>query len=169
LHGLVQYPKELADSRIDSSFDTNHLARVDFVFGCVDNDSARLRLEFTSRSQLPYIDLASDTGRAGDVAWFGGRVFLASEGDQCLSCAGELDQTALARDSMDPAQLAADERIYGVDRSMLEGGGPMVVMVMNGVVASPGVTEFVALVTGLRGPNPHLVYRGDRRKVTTEE
>lgn len=153
-------------SRIDSPFDTSLLARVDVVFGCVDNDSARLALtEFTSRDQVPYIDLASDTGRAGELTWFGGRVFLASDGDQCLSCVGELDQTALAISSMDPAQLAANESIYGVDRSMLEGGGPMVVSV-NGVVASLGVTEFIALVTGFRRPNPHVVYRGDRGIVT---
>lgn len=35
------------------------------------------------------------------------------------------------------------------------------VVSVNGVVASLAVTEFMAFVTGMRAPAPHLIYRGE--------
>jgi hypothetical protein len=135
---------------------------VDVLFGCVDNDVARLELlHYCSARALPYIDLASDVAPGGE---FGGRVIFAKDGERCLSCLEELDQHALARARMTDEQRAADDRIYGIERHALGGGGPSVVGI-NGVVASLGVTEFMAWRTGLREPIGYLNYRGDRGTV----
>ncbi len=92
--------------------------------------------------------------------WFGGRVYISTNGRGCLSCSDLLDQRELARAAMTPEQREADDRIYGFDRGLLGGSGPMVVSI-NGTVASVAVTEFIALVTGLRPPKRHLVYHGE--------
>lgn len=138
----------------------------DILFGCVDNDSARLSLtEFSSRHRKPYMDLATDTGDDDGQVWYGGRILFAHNGTICLSCAGELDQRALEIESMTPKQRAEDRAIYGVSTDELNGTGPAVVSI-NGVVASHGVTEFMVWATGLREPKPHIRYRGDLGRVT---
>lgn len=135
---------------------------VDALFGSVDDDAARLELlRHASLHGLPYIDLASDITPNGE---FGGRVVFAKDGERCLSCLGELDQHALARAQMTDEQRAADDKIYGIDRAMLEAGGPSVISI-NGVVASLAVTEFTVWRTGLREPIGYLNYRGDRGTV----
>jgi ThiF family len=134
----------------------------DVLFGCVDNDAARLELlRYCSAHAMPYIDLASDVAPGGE---FGGRVIFAKDGERCLACQDELDQHALARARMTEEQRAADDRIYGINRDALGGGGPSVVG-LNGVVASLAVTEFMAWRTGLREPIGYLNYRGDRGTV----
>jgi molybdopterin/thiamine biosynthesis adenylyltransferase len=138
------------------------LPRADVLFGCVDDDVARLELvRHASVHAVPYIDLASDVAPTGE---FGGRVVFAKDGERCLSCLGELDQHALARAQMTDEQRAADDKIYGIERGALDDGGPSVVSV-NGVVASLAVTEFMAWRTGLREPAGYLNYRGDRGTV----
>lgn len=134
------------------------LSSVGVIFGCVDDDLARLDiLRFASAHAIAYVDLASDVTADGE---FGGRVVFAKEGERCLSCLGELDQHALARARMSEEQRVADDEIYGVDRAALAESGPSVVSV-NGVVASLAVTEFMCWRTGLREPAGFLTYRGD--------
>lgn len=133
---------------------------MDVIFGCVANDLARLDLtDLASELQVPYIDLASDTGGEGDDLWYGGRVVFAC-GHGCLSCLGLLDQEEIRHARMSPDEREVDDRIYGLRRDSLAGTGPAVVS-MNGVVASLAVTEFVAWRTGLREPARQLTYRGD--------
>jgi molybdopterin/thiamine biosynthesis adenylyltransferase len=152
-----------ANTSFGSGTSWTDLADVHVVFGCVDTDSARLELvRSASALALPYVDLASDVSPEGE---FGGRAFFALDGTRCLSCSGELDPHELARDVMTAEQRAADDRIYGIDRSALEASGPSVVSV-NGVVASLAVTEFAAWVTGLREPRGYLNYRADLGTVT---
>ena len=55
--------------------------------------------------------------------------------------------------------------VYGIKTSALENTGPSVVSV-NGVVASLGVTAFMALATGMQIPYTFQTYRGDRGIVT---
>jgi molybdopterin/thiamine biosynthesis adenylyltransferase len=132
------------------------------LFGCVDDDVARLELlKYASANAIAYVDLASDVAPGGE---FGGRVVFATKGERCLSCLGELDQHALARAQMTDQQRAADDKIYGIRRDAFERGGPSVVSV-NGVVASLAVTEFMMWRTGLRAPIGYLNYRGDRGTV----
>jgi molybdopterin/thiamine biosynthesis adenylyltransferase len=151
---------KVADERVPAL-----VARADIVFGCVDRDLPRLQLtELCARRAKPYFDLASDTGGEGAHAWFGGRVVFC-DGTRCLSCLDLLDQEQMARDSMSPEQREADDEIYGIDRKVLDQSGPAVVSV-NGAVASLAVTEFMAVVTGIRQPFAHLVYRGDLAQLT---
>jgi hypothetical protein len=148
-------------SNLEEAEPTQAIADADLVFGCLDDDLARLRLlDRCAEAGRAYIDLASDTGEDGGHLWYGGRVVFSFAGKGCLSCRGVLDQRALARASMTEEQREEDDRIYGVAGSALAGTGPSVVS-MNGVVASLGVTEFMAWATGLREPSPELTYRGD--------
>jgi hypothetical protein len=127
---------------------------------------ARLRLtEITSQHQIPYFDLATDTGQTNDVVWFGGRIFCSLDGNHCLSCAQELDQQELAIASMTDEQRSQHDAIYGVPSDALGVAGPMVISI-NGVVASLGVTEFSVWASGIRPPKGHLIYRGDLGIVT---
>jgi molybdopterin-synthase adenylyltransferase len=156
VHVDAERARFLADSPPDTSIP------VEALFGCVDDDAARLELlRHVSLHGLPYIDLASDIMPNGE---FGGRIVFAKDGERCLSCLGELDQHALARAQMTDEQRAADDKIYGIDRAMLAGSGPSVISI-NGVVASLAVTEFAVWRTGLREPIGYLNYRGDRGTV----
>ncbi len=153
---------DTATTLFDAASPPAEFARATVLFGCVDEDSARLELvRHASPHELPYIDLASDVVPGGE---FGGRVVFAKDGERCLSCLGELDQHALARARMTPEQRAGDDRIYGIERDALDEGGPSVISI-NGVVASLAITEFMAWRTGLREPAGHLNYRGDQGTV----
>jgi molybdopterin-synthase adenylyltransferase len=136
------------------------LKTCDVIFGCVDNDLARLHLtEIASRCRIPYIDLASDTGGDRDDLWYGGRVVFA-HGSGCLSCLGLLDQQEIRTLQMSAAEGEVEGRLYGVRNDALEGTGPAVISV-NGVVASLAVTEFMVWRAGIRQPALELTYRGD--------
>ena len=140
------------------------IASADVVFGCLDDDAARLDLtRIAAEYAKPYFDLATDFG-GGNDAWWGGRVVLSDE-TQCLVCLGLLDLGSLALAAMTAEQQEADKRIYGIDKAALEGTGPMVVSI-NGAVASIAVTEFIALITGLRAPMKNLTYRADLQRIT---
>lgn len=148
-------------SHLEEAEPTQAIADADVVFGCLDDDLARLRLlDRCAEAGRPYVDLASDTGEDDGRPWYGGRVVFSFVGHGCLSCREVLDQRAIARVAMSRQQRDEDDRTYGVAGSALRGTGPSVVSV-NGVVASLGVTEFMAWATRLREPWPELTYRGD--------
>jgi molybdopterin/thiamine biosynthesis adenylyltransferase len=149
-----------------TSESSSALAKRSLVFGCVDHDLPRLTLtEICSGHAIPYIDLATDVGE--DASWYGGRVIF-MKGDRCLHCLNELDHEMINRAQMSDEMRAATDRIYGVDRSLLEATGPSVVN-LNGVVAALGLTEFMVWVTGLRDPRLHLRYAAERGIVTLPE
>jgi molybdopterin/thiamine biosynthesis adenylyltransferase len=134
------------------------------VFGCVDNDFARVQLtRMCSSLAVPMFDLATDVDTTTTPVMFGGRVICCT-GDGCLICLDVLDQDELARASMSADQADAHQRIYGVRRTALDRTGPMVVSI-NGTVASLAITEFIAHVTGLRPVNRHLSYYGDKTQI----
>jgi molybdopterin/thiamine biosynthesis adenylyltransferase len=146
-------------AHLDAPAASDTLAGAAVVFGCVDNDLARLQMtRLCSALAVPLFDLATDVDTTTTPVTFGGRVVCCT-GNGCLVCLGVLDPDALARASMTAEQAAEHERIYGVDRAALDGTGPMVVSI-NGMVASLAVTEFIAFVTGLRPVNRHLSYYG---------
>jgi len=119
------------------------------VFGCVDNDNARLQLmRICSELGIPLIDLATDVDVKANPMTFGGRVMCCT-GSGCLVCMDELDPKALALANMTEEEAKAYERIYGIGRNALGATGPMVISI-NGTVASLAVTEFMALTTGVR-------------------
>lgn len=133
----------------------------DVAFGCFDNDLARLVLtKLSMQSELTYFDLATDTGEDEAGLWFGGRLAVSVRNNQCLLCMKLLDQREIARVRMNDQELEEQQRIYGVEKSALNGTGPSVIS-LNGVVGSIAVTEFMAWITGIRGPKAHLVYHGE--------
>jgi hypothetical protein len=137
----------------------------DLVFGCVDKDGARLVLnELCSAYERPYIDVATEIP-PDDGRRFGGRVCISTGGKGCLYCLGVLDLDEARWNLGGPELEREHERIYGVRRAALAGGGPAVVSI-NGVVASLAVTEFLVWASGLRDPHRLLNYRGDVGKFT---
>ena len=136
------------------------LEDVDVLMGCVDRDGSRLEVnEFACERGLPLVDMASDTFVEGQEMLFGGRVSVAAPDTGCLSCQGVLSQSEVRADLSSEGQRADEQAIYGVAHEALRGSGPSVVSV-NGVVASLGVTEMLAILTGLRPPLAQLDYRG---------
>lgn len=137
------------------------LLQADYVFGCVDSDGVRFVLnEACLAYRKPLFDLASDVPEPG---CYGGRVcFIEDNG--CLQCRDVLDANEVRQFLSPPSARENEKAVYGIDRRALDEVGPSVVSV-NGVVASLGVTEFMAAVTGIREPHPHLEYRGDHGTV----
>lgn len=141
----------------DAGYDAVKAA--DVVFGCFDKEAPRLILtELCSAYARNYIDVASDVIPGSPPEW-GGRVCTSWNGTGCLVCLEELDVDEAGRQLAGPEGEQQRQAIYGVETTLLGGGGPSVVSV-NGVVASLAVTEFMAGVTGLREPVPLLTYRG---------
>ncbi len=142
------------------------LRAVHSIFGCFDNDGARLILnEYAKAYTTEYYDLASDIEQDAGLR-YGGRVVRVDQTPGCLVCLGHIDLAAAREDLESEAARRDRAKIYGVDTELLDEGGPSVVSI-NGVVASLGVTEYMLSVTGIRAPRGLLTYRGDRGIVTT--
>lgn len=140
--------------------------KADYVFGCLDNEGARLILNgICAAYSRPYFDLASDILPDGS---YGGRVCVAWEGQGCIICYGELDVAQAQADLETPEARVNRDAIYGVPREALDQAGPAVVSI-NGVIASLATTEFMLGVTGIRPPKKLSKYRGNRGIVTVTE
>ncbi len=145
----------------EKAFDA--IRNADYVFGCFDDDGPRLALtELCAAYKKPLIDLASDVPEPGV---YGGRVCVAWDGSGCPYCLGEIDQRAANEYLESDAVRANIDAIYGVKRAALGETGPSVVSI-NGVIASLGVTEFMAAVTGMRPPTRLITYKGHESIVT---
>ncbi len=133
------------------------------VFGCVDQDGARLVLmEFCCAYSITYIDAASEiildpTGTRIDD--FGGRVVVSRPGDFCLVCASELDPET-AKADLEPERIKAAREAHGYGLGHSD-PSPAVVS-LNGIVANLAVTEFLVLTTGIREPYRKSTYKGMR-------
>jgi molybdopterin-synthase adenylyltransferase len=136
----------------------------DYVFGCVDQDGARMILnDLCIAYAKPLFDLASDVTKSGE---YGGRVAVIKDGQACLQCLGLLDQKDIRHYLSSPEQLKNEAAVYGVPvKALKPETGPSVVSI-NGVVASLGVTEFMVLVTGLREPKRVMNYYGHFSRVS---
>jgi len=160
---------------IDSSIDVSVIAKdlIDeesfseikkssYVFGCVDNDGARLVLnELCVAFEIPYFDLASDIQvENGDVV-YGGRIFVTIDSNGCLYCYNLISPSQAREDLMSPQARIDEKTIYGVSTDYLDQTGPSVVSI-NGIIASLAVTEFMVMIVGLRPPNRLLQYHGRR-------
>lgn len=141
----------------------------DWVFGCLDEDGARLQLtEICCQHGLSYVDMATDVHVEDAATVFGGRVCISTDDTGCPYCLDLLDQRSIDLSLASPEERAQRDEIYGVHRGALGGAGPAVVN-LNTLIASLGVTEFVAAVTGLRRPRRVLTYRGDLGVVLASE
>lgn len=135
----------------------NAIIKAEYVFGCLDNDGARLILnELCAAYALPYLDLASDIipGKSTD---YGGRVCIAWDGSGCIVCHEEIDIAEAQNDLLSQEARRDRDAIYGVKKEALVGVGPSVVSI-NGVIASLAVTEFMLAVSGIREPRKLLKY-----------
>jgi molybdopterin-synthase adenylyltransferase len=135
------------------------------LFGCVDNDGARLVIsELAAAYSIPLIDSSTEIiSERGGALHYGGRVVVARPGDFCLSCANEIDMEVAKQELSD--QLSKEVRKqhgYG----LLDQRKSPAVVSLNGVVANMAVTEFLVMVTGLREPNRYLHYKADRGMVS---
>ena len=139
------------------------IEEADFVFGCVDNDGVRFFInEACAAYEKPLIDLASDVPETGV---FGGHVAIVTGGHGCLHCLDLLDPEEVRRYLSSTELIENEAAVYGIKASALSETGPSVVSV-NGVVASLGVTAFMALTTGMQVPYTFQTYRGYQGIVT---
>lgn len=125
------------------------LKGVDVVFGCVDNDGARLILnELAVAYALPYIDLGVGIEvEDSRVTTIGGRVAIVVPGGPCLVCMGEIDRAEAAFMLGTPEQQAFQRErgyVHGMDVP-----APAVVS-LNATLAATAATEFAVYVSGLR-------------------
>ena len=155
------YPSNLRDEHI---LDT--LIKVDYLFGCVDNDSARLILtELSSAYEIPFIDAAFEIQTEnGKIRDFGGRVIVAIPGDFCALCANQIDTKVAQIELESPAEREFRERHgYGLGSEVT---APAVIT-LNTIVGGIAVTEFLMLITNIRPPNRMVTYKGIRGIVTS--
>jgi molybdopterin/thiamine biosynthesis adenylyltransferase len=136
------------------------------LFGCVDNDGARLVIsEFAAAYSISLIDSATEIIPEDDNnLTYGGRVVVARPGDFCLSCANEIDTKVAKQELANPESREVMRRHgYGLGE---KAKAPAVVS-LNGVIANLAVTEFLVMITGLREPYKYLHYKADRGMVST--
>ncbi len=140
-------------ANLQSAHALGSLTDVDVVFGCVDNDGARLIMnELAVAYRIPYFDLGVgiDADR-GNVTEAGGRLAVVIPDGPCLSCMNEIDVAEAAFFLASPEQ-----RRLQIDRGYVRGmdvRAPSVVSI-NGTLAGLAVTEFAVLVSGVRPITP---------------
>lgn len=129
----------------------------DVVFGCTDNQVSRTLLnQLAFQLYVPVIDLGVELQTTGAM---GGRVAWLSPGSACLWCMGLLDAETVRIEQL-PAETRKEERARGYIRGIDE-PAPAIVSI-NAVVASLGVTEMLARVTGFTASESRsslLLYR----------
>ncbi len=133
------------------------LTNVDVLIGCTDNDGTRLCLNEISAAYLkPYIDLGSGIfADNGKVTEAGGRVTVVIPGEGCLLCANAVDVRTGGHELAEPGL-----REFAIEQGYVSGDTvpSPAVMSLNQTVASIAVTEFKALVAGLRQPIRQAFY-----------
>jgi molybdopterin/thiamine biosynthesis adenylyltransferase/proteasome lid subunit RPN8/RPN11 len=142
------------DLRTNEALDA--LKGADAIFGCVDNDGARLILnELAVAYEIPYFDLGVGIEvEGGMVSEIGGRVAAVIPGGPCLLCMDLIDRSE-ARYFLASDEEQADQRRRGYVRGLDE-PAPSVVS-LNGTIASLAVTEFGIYLSGLRMAQPLTV------------
>jgi hypothetical protein len=128
------------------------LKQVDVMFGCVDNDGARLILNEISKAYgILYIDLAAGIEvKNSKVMTAGGRVVVVTPNGPCLHCLGEIDikeASYFLADTKARAFQVQQGYVTGVDAPAAS------VVSLNAVVAATAVNEFAILVSGSRSAN----------------
>lgn len=151
-------------SRVQSAVALDILKGVDVIFGCVDNDGARLLLnELAKAYAIPYLDLAVGIEAAdGKVSEAGGRLAVVTPDGPCLACMGEID--------MDEARFflsSPEDQAFQLERGYVRGMGvraPAVVS-LNAAVAAAATSELGIFVSGVRpvAPLVHLDLLGTGR------
>lgn len=125
----------------------------DLIFGCVDNDGARLVLnELAVAYLIPYIDLGVGIAvRDGQVVEAGGRVVVVRPDGPCLRCLGQIDSAEASYFLASPR-----ERAVARDRGYVDGldfPAPAVVSV-NAAIVAAALNEFALWFCAVRAPQP---------------
>jgi len=132
------------------------LKGVDFIFGCVDNDGARLILnELALAYGIPYLDLATGILKMQDDWTAGGRICFVKPGGSCLYCANEVDIVE-ARYFLGNGEEQRHARERGYAKG-LDVPAPSV-CALNGLVASAAVNKFILYFSGSRRIAPYVAY-----------
>lgn len=144
---------DVIHAKVQSTKALNTLKGTDIIFGCVDNDGARLILnELALAYCIPYFDLAVGIdAEAGKVAMAGGRLAVVLPGGPCLNCMEEINREESAFFLSTP-----EEQVLKIARGYVRGmdiKAPSVVS-LNAAVAAAALNEFAVFVSGLRDVNP---------------
>ncbi len=135
-------------TKVQSEEALDALKGVDVVFGCVDNDGARLILTEISRAYcIPYFDVAVGIEVDTKVVSAGGRVAAVTPGGPCLQCMKEIDRREAYFFLSD-----RKEQQFQLERGYVRGLGisaPSVVS-LNATAAATAVNEFAIFFSGLR-------------------
>jgi molybdopterin/thiamine biosynthesis adenylyltransferase len=134
------------------------------IFGCVDNDGARLILsELASAYAAVLFDCATEIFKDGErISDIGGRVVMARAHEYCLLCAEQMDIEQAKWDLASPSSRETRKAHgYGLGEEV---PSPAVIS-LNGVVANLAVTEFLMWATRVREPVQHLTYHAWRGNV----
>ncbi|MDH5266496.1 MAG: ThiF family adenylyltransferase [Candidatus Bathyarchaeota archaeon] len=127
----------------------NHIKSCDVIFGCVDNDGARLILnELALAYMVPYFDSAFGIHAENRVIEeAGGRVILVLPDEPCLLCCKDIDISEASY-----FLASRKEQAFREERGYVSGAhvpSPSIIS-LDGIIASIAVTEFTALITGFR-------------------
>ncbi len=146
--------------RPDAKVDTFHsdirekvtleaLPGIDILFGCVDNDGARLIMnELAVSYHIPYFDIGVGIHTSnGKVSSAGGYVNTFIPGGPCLICSDSIDQEEASY------FLAKEEqREFQRDQGYISGldtPAPAVVS-LNGLLVSAAINELLVYISGIR-------------------
>jgi molybdopterin/thiamine biosynthesis adenylyltransferase len=142
----------VVERRLQSTEALDALKGTDVIFGCVDNDGARLILnELALAYGIPYFDLAVGIdAEDGRVSVAGGRVTVVLPGEPCLHCMGEIDLDE-ARFYLSSKREQDFNIHHGYVRGMLV-PSPSVVS-LNAAIAAAAANEFAVFVSGVRNVN----------------
>jgi len=144
---------EVIQTQLQSTQALEVLKGVDLIFGCVDNDGARMVLnEIALAYHIPYFDLAVGIdAKDGNVEGAGGRLAIVLPGGPCLYCMNQIDSEEARY------WLANNEqREFMRHRGYVTGmdiKAPSVVALNAGLAAS-AASEFAIYVSGVRPIQP---------------
>ena len=133
------------------------LKQADVIFGCVDNDGARLILNQLSFSYLThYVDCATgiDT-EDGKLDCAGGHVMVLQPEGPCMECANMIDKKEASDNLTTPEDYENRKKLGYVKNADIPNAS---VVSLNGTIASIAVNEFMMLVTGIRPPRLLTMY-----------
>lgn len=148
---------DVVSQNLETALALDSLKAVDVLFGCVDNDGARLILnEFALAYGIPYFDLGVGISMNGErVDMAGGRLAVVVPGGPCLYCMNQIDANE-ARYWLSSEEQREFMRRNGYV-SGLDVRSPSVVA-LNATLAAAAVSELSIYVSGLRPINPLLEY-----------
>jgi molybdopterin/thiamine biosynthesis adenylyltransferase len=140
---------QVINRKLQSAAALDALKGADVLFGCVDNDGARLVLnEIALAYSIPLFDLGVGLlAEDGRLEAAGGRLAVVIPGGPCLHCMGQLDLE-------EARYFVSDERARAVQRQRGYVTGldvpALSVISLNGITASMACNEFAVFVSGTR-------------------